>query len=299
MRKYRFVILALLVFSVGLLNADYEGETGFQMLQLTTGAAQAGMAGTGMMYADNAFVIWDNPAAGLMNSNRSFGVDQNFWIFDTSLTSVAYSNNKGNMHFGIGAKYLDYGKIEQRDASGDEIGEYHPMDIEMSMNWGVRLAASHLVGVNVSYIYEKLDTASSWGGTADVGYIYKTPIRGTNLYATVKNLGATSKVEEENIDLPMTAEAGITNLVELEQIVFSSDIRATKEFENEFRAAFGVEASYSGLFFLRAGHKMNYDTEDFSFGAGVKLEMIGIDYAYIPHNDDTGSVSMVSINYKF
>ncbi|MBN2829664.1 MAG: PorV/PorQ family protein [Candidatus Cloacimonetes bacterium] len=299
MRKYRFVVLVILIFGSALLHAEYQGETGFQMLQIPSGAAQAGMAGTGFMYADNAFSIWDNAAAGLMNSNRTISANQNFWIYDTSLSSVAYSNHMGNMHIGIGAKYLDYGKIENRDYTGLYLGEYHPWDMQMTMNWGMRLEASHYIGVNVSYIYEKIDTASSYGGTVDIGYIYKTPLRGTNTYLTVKHLGATSKVEEESIDLPMTVEAGITNLVELEQIVFTTDLRATNEFSNDFRAAFGVESSYAGLFFLRAGYSFNYDKEDFSFGAGIKLEKMGIDYAFIPDKTELGSINMVSVSYKF
>jgi long-subunit fatty acid transport protein len=203
------------------------------------------------------------------------------------------------MHIGFGAKYLDYGLIEERDNSDLYLGDYRPMDLQMTMNYGIRLEASHYLGVNISYIYEKLNTASSWGGTADVGYIYKTPLKGTNTYITFKHLGATSKMEDESIDLPMTAEAGITNLLEFEQIVVTTDMRAVKEFKNDYRAALGVESSYAGLLFLRAGYKFNFDEEEFSFGAGIKLEKMGIDYAFIPYEEAFGSVNMLSISYKF
>ncbi len=299
MRKYRLVLVVLFMTMVVLLQAGYEGELGFQMLQITSGASQSGRAGTGIMSADNGFVIWDNAAAGLLNENRSISVNQNFWIFDTSLTTVAYTYPKGNHHIGLGVKYLDYGEFERRDNTGVLIGEYHPVDIQMTLNWGFRLAPDHYIGANGSFIYEKLDTATAAGASFDFGYIYKSPLRGTSIYLSAKHLGGTNEMEEENIDLPFTVDAGVTNVIEMESFVINTDLKAVQEIDNDLKAAFGVEAGFRELFFLRTGYKFNHDSEEFSFGAGVKLEMIDIDYAYIPAVDDIDSVNMVSVSYKF
>ncbi len=299
MRIHRIIIIGLFLTLVVLLQADYEGENGFQMLQISPNASQSGMAGTGMLFADNGSVFWDNAAAGLMNENRSISVNQSFWIFDTSLTTLAYTYPKGNHHIGLGFKYLDYGNFERRDYVGTYFNDYYPIDFQLTLNWAFRLNPNHYIGVNGSFIYEKLDTSTCAGASFDLGYIYKTPIRGTNAYVSLKHLGGTNKMESESIDLPLTVEGGITHVVEMESFVINTDLKATQEKDNNFKAAFGVEGGYRGLLFLRTGYRFNYDTEEFSFGAGIKLEKIDINYAYIPAVEEIDSVNMIGVSYKF
>ncbi|NCQ17243.1 MAG: hypothetical protein GW805_02855, partial [Ignavibacteria bacterium] len=54
--------------------------------------------------------------------------------------------------------------------------------------------------------------------------------------------------------------------------------------------------------FARVGYKFNYDVENWTFGAGVKLNLggqgIGVDYALVDYKD-LGKVSRISIELGF
>ncbi len=297
--KKIYIILIMLLISASIF-AETSGKYGFQMLRIASGADISAQGGTGAFFSGNAFGFLQNPAANLITRNQVISMTQNYWIFDTTLNSLAYTNSKGRSSISLGYRYLNYGKIESRDETGTIIGEFHPMDLAVSANYAFRITPDHYVGINLSGIYEKIDTSSSLGAAADIGYIYLTNLKNLKLTAAIKNLGLTSKMNEDDIDLPLTAEFSVVEDFQLNKILIFTEAKAVKYFDDDkMRAVIGLGIRPIEKLDLRFGYKFNYDAEDLSLGIGINLKKISIDYAYIPFQYEINDVHMIGINYKF
>ncbi|MCF7918420.1 MAG: PorV/PorQ family protein [Candidatus Cloacimonetes bacterium] len=294
-------ILVIIILALGIsVWAEVDGSRGFQMLRILSDPATAGQAGSGAVNSESGFNYLDNAAAGLLTRVKAVSFSQNMWLFDTSMSNIGYRNSNGRKSFGFAIRYLDYGTIENRNEQGIEIGEYHPMDMNIIFNFGYRLLSSHFLGVNLRGLYEKIDDSSATGISADLGYIYLTPIQDLKLLAALKNFGSTSKMDNEEIDLPFTAELGLSKDLELNGSRITAESRLIKDIDNDkLKAAIGAEALFMEQILLRAGYKFNYALESFSCGFGIRMKRFEFNYAYNPINEDLDDVHYLGINLKF
>jgi hypothetical protein len=298
MKKLIMAVILMLI-AVNIM-AEVDGDRGFQMLRILTDAASAGQAGSGAVNSESGFNYLDNAAAGTLTRVKAVSFSQNMWLFNTSMSNVGYRNSNGRKSFGFAIRYLDYGTIENRTDQGTETGEYHPMDMNIVFNLGYRIFSSHYLGVNLRGLYEKIDDSSATGISADLGYVYQTPIQDMKLLATVKNFGKTSKMDEEDIDLPLTMELGLSKDFDISGSRFSAETRIIEDIDSdELRGAIGAEAQLYKRLLLRAGYKINYELETFSCGFGVRLRRVEINYSYNPISEELDDVHFLGLNLKF
>lgn len=294
MKKIIVLAIAALCF-VGLF-AESDGAKGFKSLTIYSTAEEAAQGGTGSFSSGNALVFFNNPAASLFDKSLVASINQNYWISDTVMNNFGIRNSRDKVAYGFGFRYLDYKEIEGRDEIGTPTGNFAPMDFAFTANTAFRLNPDHYLGINASVIYEKIDTASSYGLAFDLGYTYLTPIKDLTLALAIKNLGVASKMDEEKIELPTSFE--ISAIKKLHR--FSSEIKLLKiNDDDSFKGALGANYSLTKNLNLRAGYKFGYDAENLSAGFGIQIKRIKIDYAYVAFSEELDDVHMVGLNYTF
>lgn len=294
------VILALLPFALTAINAN-AGEYGFQFLQIPVSPVASALGGTGIYATGYAGAFIQNPAANLLEERFSLSLQHNIWIVDTSTSQLVYSNSNRNRHFGLVGRMLDYGELENRDDTGLLIGKYHPLDANLMANYALRIMPDHLLGINAGLIYEKLDTASSFGLSADLGYVYLTPVTNAILFTSVRNIGFTSKMDDESIKLPLTIEAGlgytIPELAFADRI--SQQLTFKKAVDNDLTAAYAAEISLWQILALRLGYKFLHDEEGITAGLGINWHNLEIDYGWTSFSDRLNDSHSFGITYNF
>lgn len=297
----KLIITTLMISLVIMLSATTNGESGFQMLKISSGADAAALAGTNAINSSDAFSFLQIPTAGLLNPQKNISVTQNYWIFDTTLNSAAYQNSTGKTSFSCAYRFLDYGKLENRDETGGEPnGEFHPMDLVLSANFGYRFTPNHYTGININGLYEKIDSASSLGYTFDFGYSYLPPLKATTISFALKNLGQTSAMDEDVIELPISTEIAFNKIFSFKNMDLQTEIKAIRHFDDDnYKAASGVKALYKKMFALKLGYKFNYDAEDFSYGFGVNYHKFAFDYAFIPFKYEIDHTHILGLTYHF
>ncbi|MFC1898628.1 PorV/PorQ family protein [Candidatus Cloacimonadota bacterium] len=295
------ILLTLILINVLIvLTAETSGEYGWQMLKISSGVDCAAQGGAGAFSANDAFGFLNHPTAGLLSRNKVISLAQNYWLFDTTLNSGAYINSQGNKSFGFAYRYLDYGELDNYDDVGNFIGEYHPMDMVVTMNFGYRITPDHYAGINVNALYEKILTSSSYGVSFDLGYTYLAPFQGFQVNAALKNLGTTSKMDVENIDLPISGEIGFVQEHQLGAMLFSGDLRIIKYIDDdELKSVLGIRCDLNKILNLKAGYKFNHDAESFTVGFGVDLKKIYLNYAFIPLSSELDDAHILGLTYKF
>lgn len=298
----RYIILAallmLLPFTVAAVNSN-AGEYGFQFLQIPVNPTAAALAGNGI-YGNNytgAFIL--NPAANLIDERFSISLQHCIWLTDTSCSQLIYSNGNRNRHFGLTARILDYGQLDTRDDTGLLIGNFHPLDANILANFALRILPDHMVGINAGLIYEKLDTASSYGFSSDLGYMYLPPITNSLLFASVRNIGTTSKMDQERIKLPLTYEAGFGYSIPKENYKVSTQLALNKAVDSDIRFTVSSEVAIRQTLMLRLGYKANYDEEGLTAGLGINLRNMEIDYGWTSFTERLNDTHSFGITYNF
>ncbi|MCF7911547.1 MAG: PorV/PorQ family protein [Candidatus Cloacimonetes bacterium] len=296
----RIVLIIAFIAVIGLLQAEVDGSKGFQMLRIINDPVTAAQGGNGVINSISGYSYLDNAAAPLLQNGKVVSFCQNLWLFDTKLGNIGYRNSMGKTSFGFAMRYLDYGEIPRTTDVGDPIGNYQPMDLAITFNFGLRLAASHYLGVNLTGLYEKIDNSSSNGISGDIGYIYLTPIRDLRVLAGMKNFGSTTKMDQENIELPFTMELGFSKDFTVNDNRLTTEFKLVKDIDNdELKGSLGVEANVYKILFIRTGYKIGYDLENISAGFGVKMYGISIDYSFNPIGEDLEDVHLLGLSYHF
>ncbi len=300
--KQILIITAILLVSIGMC-AETNGEKGFQMLKIVSSASAAAQGATGSFSSQDALCFFENPASSLFQNGKTASITQSYWLFDTTMNNGAYTSNQGETAFGAGYRYLDYGKIDRRDEIGDKIGEFHPMDINVSLNFARRLHPNHYAGITVNTIYEKIDAASSFGLSFDLGYTYLTPLQNLKIAAAIKHLSSEAlftKMDKEYVDIPITLEAGIIKDFTVGSIWSSAEIKVIKhEDDDDVKANVGINTKIFENLYLRGGYKLGYDAEDLSMGFGLALKKFSLNYAFLPFKEHLDDVHMLELSYHF
>ncbi len=292
------VLIMLLPLSVTAINSN-AGEYGFQFLQIPVNPAAAALAGNGI-YANNysgAFIL--NPAANLMDERFSISMQHCIWLTDTSCSQLIYSNGNRNRHFGLTARILDYGQLETRDDTGLLIGNFHPLDANILANFALRILPDHMVGINAGLLYEKLDTASSYGFSSDLGYMYLPPITNSLIFASVRNIGTTSKMDQERIKLPLGFETGIGYTMPKDDYNLSGQLALNKSVDSDVRFTISSVLALRQILKLRLGYKTNYDEEGLTAGIGINWSNLEIDYGWTSFTDRLNDTHSFGITYNF
>ncbi|HOQ79476.1 MAG TPA: PorV/PorQ family protein [Candidatus Cloacimonadota bacterium] len=305
MKKMITIAISLLLISVlGAETADsHAGEYGFQFLKFNLSPAMSAQAGTGGFYSASASIVTQDPVASLNIKAKSVHFSQmQLNHFDANAYSVAWRDSGLNSSIGWFFTTLDYGKIDERLDNGTLVGEYHPIDLNLGMNYAKRITSNQLLGVTVHGLYTKIHTESALGMSVDFGYLWQTPLQNTNIYANAKNIGFTDKMKNERIDIPYALEFGVNYHKSFNELIKMNLEAKTIKHEDDDEAKFnlGGQVALYDILSLRAGYRLNYDIESFTTGFGVHWNRFEIDYSYIPIDlDNLGDTHHIGLTYYY
>lgn len=297
------IILSLALLSLGLLFAidvhENAGSYGFKFLQNPTNPVSMALAGRGSNSLSNPSGFVNQPATQVHYAHSVLSASRAHWFAETYFTNVSYSHADRSKHFGLILRSMDYGDLEKRDESGELIGSYSPIDLNLMANYALRLNPSSYFGINAGLIYEKLNTASSYGVNGDLGYTWLPPLKDSRISISLRNMGISSKMNKERIDLPLTLEAELSKDIRLGENCLSLGTFAIKAADEDTKGGVYSEFTLYDIISLRAGYKFNYAAEDLSAGVGINVKGIGVDYAWASYQNQLDDVHYFGISYKF
>lgn len=214
-------------------------------------------------------------------------------------TQHAWVDLNNNGYFDAGDR-LDYSKISFFNAA----------DWAFILTYSKRQSEKLSYGVNLKIISESLDYGSAWGIGFDVGAIYSITPKfrvGANLQDITTTLVAWNTGTKELIT--PTAKVGGSY-----DIPFFKTSRITPAIDFDFRfenrkfaslghlgpvsldAHAGLEYGFKNLFAIRVGYN---DVKQLTFGAGIKLPKLNIDYSFAKFdgNDQLGNTHRISVMF--
>jgi len=300
MKRYTFILIALMAtLTLGAGIHENAGEYGYQFLDIPISPLNMAMAGRGV-HSPLSNASWIlQPAVSCMQNGKSAAAAHSVWIGETAYTTAWYSNANRKSHMGLALRNLNYGDIEKRDETGYLLGYYQPVDIAVSGNYARRINPTLYAGMNLSVVYQKLDTASSLGLATDFGLTALPPLKDTMISFAIRNLGISNKTDEEAIDLPLSVDLDFYKGIPLGNEMMGLEAGIQKSVDEDLQYTMAMELSLLTLLRLRGGYKFNHDSQSFSAGLGVQLSRFGIDYGFAAFDEGLEDVHSFGLRYNF
>lgn len=280
-----WILLLIIVALFGRVTvaAPSGGQTAADFLRIGLGARSAGMGGAYTAVSTGAQAAYWNPA-GLWSESSGEALLSHFaWYQDVTVEQGALAhtiNDRSSLAASIG--FLNYGAIDGRDANGASTGDISAYDWFGAVSYSYWVTPVLSLGVTGKFVNQKLDDVGASTFAADVGALYH--FDRVTVGAVLANVGPDMSFEGVSEHLPSSARLGAA--VEL----FDREVLTSVEIEKQFHGGVvfrhGLEYGYHDQYFLRAGYNYYPGQEEravstgLSFGAGVKFNRVGVDYAY-------------------
>jgi hypothetical protein len=321
-RECIVVYVVVVLFCVSSIGYGFSkvGTTAAPFLKIEYGARAVGMAGAFVALADDASGIYYNPA-GIAELNRFYvHGGHTRWFADLTYNYATFVLPTRRVNFCLWGSFLSCADIPITTVEHPEgTGQYFDYtDGVLGFTASSFLSDRLSVGVTAKYIQQMLHNESAATFAFDIGSILRTPWKGLRLGMCMVNYGgrmqlsgndlivetdpwpgfdgnpdAEARLTTESFPLPLAFKLGIAfDIVGTrEAFLESRSNRLTLALDGihpndgDEKFHIGFEYSMMDMFFLRGGYKLNYDTQTFTAGTGVKAEIvdkeISINYAYV------------------
>jgi hypothetical protein len=326
------IMICLLLVNVlyGQVDVKKAGQSTMKFLNVSVAAQAAGMGDAYLNIGKGAVSMFYNPAALTESKGKyDFFVSTTSWLADINYYSGSLAYHTRNLGtFAFSMLFVDYGII-----NGTEIGEYSDVTganfteigelpnvgaYAFGIGYARQISTQFSMGGNFMYVGHQLGTHPNQTiGDQEMNKLifnfgikyYPGLFQSFRFGMNIRNFGTHAKYEYRAAQLPASFSIGAAvNLLEILSADVnkeSSRLTVSAQFEhpNDYteRMHIGAEYLLSGMIFLRAGYKFNYDLESFAGGVGFLksfgMHEIRIDYSY-SQIELLDNVQRISLSYS-
>ncbi len=298
----RAVALAIVLAALSIApraRAAAPGEAGATFLRLGFGARAAAMGGAAAAVATDASAVYWNPAAMAPLQGSSLVLSHNDWIQSVRLEQAAVVHETDFGTFGLAFTGLSMDDLERREAipTAEPLGTFGAYDLAFALAYARYVVPNVAVGLSVKPIYQRIDDLDALGLAVDAGIYHVSRVRGLTFAAVATNLGAPMKFDQQEYALPRSIRVGGAWRGDLPWRATHARAAFDLMFPNDDdpRTHVGVELDWRRRVYVRAGYRGGYDSMGASFGLGVVRGEFGVDYAFVPLENDLGDSHRVSL----
>lgn len=332
--KLKFISLSLVVsISLGFCF-NKVGTTAAPFLKIEYGARPVGMGGAFVALADDPSGIYYNPAGIASIKSPQFMGGYTVWFADLTYNYATFVLPTQRVNFALWGSFLysddiPVTTVENPEGTGQE---FSYIDGLLGVTVSALLSDRLSIGLSGKYIQQKLYNESASTFALDIGSILRTPLKGARLGMCLANYGGRmqlfgndlivqtdpwpeytgnpeveARLTTESFPLPLAFKLGIAlDVLGAGEAFTSSELHSLTlavdgihPNDGEEKLQFGIEYGIYNTLFLRGGYKINYDTQKFTAGAGMKFSIghrtFAFDYAYVDMDvlEATHRVSLV------
>lgn len=209
LRKYLILITTFITYDS---YSQTGGKSTYDFLNLPVNARVAAMGGVNVSLKDNdVSMFMYNPA--LLNDEMVKYISLNYMPFyagiKNSTLTYAYDFGKAGV-WGGGLQYINYGKFQQRDASGNYQGDFRASEYAIYLSHAHKIE-NYTLGANLKFIGSNIESYSSYSLLLDIGGIFKHPTRDWDIGMVIKNIGFFQKYPTK---IPFNIQAGMSYKLE-------------------------------------------------------------------------------------
>jgi len=303
-RKLLLALLALAVLAAPAHATEmFEkvGTVGFQFLEIGAGPRGTGMGEAMVGAADGIESLYWNPAGLRSISRPTASFSYGTWPAEISHQFMGYAMRPGFIQGIIGVSVttlsMDPMPVLTADQPGGVGVDFDAGDIAIGLTYARVFTDKFSAGGTLKWMHSGLGDLSVLGVEGledyyvegfliDFGTLYDTGFRSLRVGLVIQNMGAGGAYIEEDVPVPATFKFGVSmNVIDTpgQRVTAAAEFRHPADTSEKINV--GAEYALNEMYFVRAGYKLNYDEESFTFGGGAKiavgsLGVVGVDYRY-------------------
>lgn len=172
-----------------------DGKTGYQFLNVPTGAHTAALGGQNIsIVEDDANMMWTNAAMLTNVSDKSLALGYNSYIEGSNMYAAGFVKAVGERGtWALGAQMLDYGTLDETDETGQLIGTFTAKDINVQSSYSYMLSDRWSGAVTAKVVMSNYADYSSMAIGTDLALNYFDDELGLSLSVVGRNLGGQIK----------------------------------------------------------------------------------------------------------
>ncbi|MBN2036411.1 MAG: hypothetical protein JW768_06675 [Chitinispirillaceae bacterium] len=273
-----------------------------EYLKLPLHARNAGLEGATVAWQDHHLTgLQYNPAILDAADSMTVIATTSFLTYDRSHYGFDFASGIGEFIVaGLSFSRLGVNNIEGRDEFGVLTEKFGAGFNAISATVAGRLAIPVSLGARGRYIFENIESEHSNGIGFDLGATYR-PLRQLCIGASVQNLASYIWWSTSTRDkVLMIGRFGVCATLLDNSLKLELD--GIKTLTQPEEAAFAAEYTFAGIISVRAGGRSAVNREDrkamdpeYSFGAGMRYDFLGFDYALIVPPSELGLIHKISI----
>lgn len=315
------LILAAPLSGARALGSGYAGTSAAEFLKLGADARGVAMGEAMAAVADDANAIYWNPAGLAAAARRHLSLTHSILFQSVFYDFLAYAHpvrplvptrrreirSSGLGTLAAAVLYLNAGELQEFDRFGAKTGgAFTPQDFAFIGGWGGALTDSLDVGVSLKYIDSRIK-ATARTGAIDAGARYRTHLGPLPLTLAVngRNYGGALKFRNQQDPLPASVRLAAALRpapfwVIAAEGVFPRDNDPYTSLGSEMAVPLDLDVTVV----LRGGWSGRTSSGDLegmagvSFGAGLGLNAMRVDYAWVPFGL-LGNTHRFTLGYRF
>jgi len=318
MKLFLLLVTLSLLLAADLLGQNQDTGSGMDFLNIGPSARLLSLNEATTATPSGSSAIYSNPALLVLETSSSVDFNYTLWVaqVDNQFASVNLLRDTYAIGFGVyNSRSNGFQRGNQSGPSQDDSSiSYLSLTASAAYKMGPFSA-----GITAHYLREEVFQFRA------NGYAFTTGITGSffderiRVGTVLQNIGDMEKLDNISTELPSTFKAGLmANLIELTTpgqndlpILFSlhtdfivplKDI-STFDFidQDEGRNFFvaGISADVADLFYLQTGYKWGPTERPFSFGLGMAIDPIRVNYALTPFRTGFGTSHSFGLQFYF
>ena len=188
-------------------------QTAFEFTRLPSSAHGAALGGNVVSIPDADIALFlSNPALLAGTTSSTIGLNAMTWFAQTKVAGASWSSPLDDRsRYAFNAMYVNYGKMEGRDASGIETGTFKSKDMEVGITYAYKLADNLDGGVTGNFICPRYSSKTSIAVGVNIGLLYSMQDKGVTIGLAATNLGGQVKAFENTFQkIPFNLSTGVS-----------------------------------------------------------------------------------------
>ncbi|MBN1899314.1 MAG: PorV/PorQ family protein [Spirochaetes bacterium] len=276
----------IMLFIINLALSASPGETGYNYIKLDSGNRAIAMGGAYAGVSEDIISLYYNPAGLAHLAGRQFYFLYRSWLFGTDYMTLAYSQKFNEyFYFGLGFLYFSLPEVNHIDYLGVETGQVlSGNDYTFIVSLAGDVFEKIRLGINFKLLNEAFVNTENHSIVFDIGLLrefYSTPSDSITAGLVLQNWNTKFSVDPDN-PVPVNLKLG-AEYTAYKDFTLNFDIN--KQIDLGLRYNIGAEYKIMNMVALRAGYKIGYDLESFTFGLGFdshnlyKKAIFTVDYS--------------------
>lgn len=274
-------VILIFMFPI-ILISQYErpGSADAQFLKISISPRGSALGDALISTVQGAEATYYNSAALPLQKRTDVVLNYTQWFAGIKHNFAAAAINfddYGSLGISFTALYTDEMKVTtplQPEGTGET---FYATNYRIGLSYARNLTDRVTIGTTISYIAMSLYKGfSAKAVSVDIATLYVSDFHGFRFGMQIANFGSNIQYVNESFPLPTNFTFGMgINALEFKDHTALLSFSLTKPNEGAPQGGVGVEWNFQDMLFLRGGYRINNTVANYSFGVGVKANVIG------------------------